>query len=87
MQTIEKVETVVRLPKDLIDQARNLNNDAEISDVIENALRTLVYNAARTERDRRELEILNANADRLNEEAIDVLEYQLVKRGASLQSV
>lgn len=32
---------------------------------------------ARAERDAREIEIINRNADRLNEEAMDVLNYQI----------
>ena len=78
MQTVERVETVVSLPKDLLEQANQMNKNEQISDVIETALREFVKRRARTERDRRELEIINANADKLNEEALDVLEYQQV---------
>ncbi len=78
MQTIERVETTVSLPKDLLEQASQTNKDEQISDVIETALREFVKRKARAERDQRELEIINANADKLNEEALDVLEYQQV---------
>lgn len=78
MQTIERVETTVSLPKDLLEQANQINEDEQISDVIETALREFVKRKARAERDRRELEFINANADKLNEEALDVLAYQQV---------
>lgn len=78
MQTVERVETVVNLPKDLLEQANKMNINEQISDVIETALREFVKRRARVERDQRELEIINANADKLNEEALDVLEYQQV---------
>jgi metal-responsive CopG/Arc/MetJ family transcriptional regulator len=78
MQTIERVETTVSLPKDLLEQAYQMNKDEQISDVIETALREFVKGKARAERDKRELEFINANADKLNQEAFDVLEYQQV---------
>lgn len=78
MQVIERVETTVSLPKDLFEQANQMNKDEQISDVIETALREFVKRKARAERDKRELEIINANAEKLNEEALNVLEYQQV---------
>jgi len=78
MQTVERIETVVSLPKDLFEQANEINKDEQISDVIETALREFVKRKTRTERDKRELELINLNADKLNEEALDVLEYQQV---------
>jgi metal-responsive CopG/Arc/MetJ family transcriptional regulator len=78
MQTVERVETIVSLPKDLLEQAHQINKDEQISEVIETALREFVTKKARAERDKRELEIINTNAEKLNEEALDVLEYQQV---------
>ncbi len=78
MQTIERVETVVSLPKDLLEQANKVKKDVQISDVIETALRDYVAKETRQELNRRDIEIINANADKLNEEALDVLEYQQV---------
>jgi metal-responsive CopG/Arc/MetJ family transcriptional regulator len=78
MQTVERIETVVSLPKDLFEQADRMRRDEQISDVIETALREFVKGKVRAERDKRELELINANADKLNEEALDVLEYQQV---------
>ena len=48
------------------------------SEIVETALRDFLQKKACAERDQRELEIINANADKLNEEALDVLEYQQV---------
>ena len=79
MQTVERIETMVSLPKDLLEQANQMNKDAEISDVIETALRDYVEKEKRHELNRRDIEIINANADKLNEEALDTLEYQQVK--------
>ncbi len=78
MQTVERIETVVRLPKDLLEQASDLNMEDQISEVTEKALRALVKNTQRAERDKRELEVINRNAEALNEEALDVLEYQQI---------
>lgn len=78
MQTIERIETVVSLPKDLLEQANKLNKTEKISDVIESALRDYVAKETHKELNRRDIEIINANAEKLNEEALDTLEYQQV---------
>lgn len=78
MQTIERVETTVSLPKDLLEQANQMNKNSQISDVIETALRDYVARETHQELNRRDIEIINANAEKLNEEALDVLEYQQV---------
>jgi metal-responsive CopG/Arc/MetJ family transcriptional regulator len=82
MQIVERVETTVSLPKDLLEQANRIKKDAEISDVIETALRDYVAKEnrkeSRKELNRRDIEIINANADKLNEEALDTLEYQQI---------
>ena len=78
MQTVERIETTVSLPKDLFEQVNHISKDSEISDVIETALRDYVAKESRQELNRRDIEIINANADKLNEEALDVLEYQQV---------
>ena len=44
---------------------------------MEQALREYLANRSRGERDRKDLQILNSRADELNEEALDVLEYQV----------
>jgi len=44
---------------------------------MEHAARSLLTSLARTETERRDLEIINQNADKLNAEAEDVLAYQV----------
>lgn len=78
MQTVERVETIVSLPKDLLEQANQMNKNEQISDVIETALRDYVAKKAHKELNRRDIEIINANAEKLNEEALDTLEYQQI---------
>ena len=78
MQTIERIETLISLPKDLFEQVNGMSKDEKISDVIETALRDYVAKETPQELNRREIEIINANAEKLNAEASDVLEYQQV---------
>ena len=44
---------------------------------MEQAAKALLTRLARTEAERRDLEIINRNADKLNAEAEDVLAYQV----------
>ncbi|MCW5962056.1 MAG: type II toxin-antitoxin system CcdA family antitoxin [Pyrinomonadaceae bacterium] len=76
MQTVERVETVVSLPKDLLEQANKVKKDVEISDVIETALRDYVAKKTRTELNRRDIEIINANSDLINKQVEETLEFQ-----------
>lgn len=74
-----RVRTSVTLPKELLVEVDALaGKKHKRSTIVETALRDFVRKETRAERDRRELEIINANADKLNEEALDVLEYQQV---------
>lgn len=47
------------------------------SEFLEQAARSFLANLARTEAERRDLVIINENADELNAEAEDVLDYQV----------
>ena len=47
------------------------------SEFLERAARAFLAQLARTEAERRDLEIINRNADELNAEAEDVLAYQV----------
>lgn len=76
MQTVERVETVVSLPKDLLEQANKVNEEGEISDIIERALHDYVAKGKRKELNRRDIEIINANAEMLNKQALETLEFQ-----------
>ena len=50
--------------------------DKNRSALLERAARAYLARLESDERDRRDIEIINRNADRLNREAADVLEYQ-----------
>ncbi len=78
MELAKKIS--VSLPPDLLASIDKLvGKSRKRSQVIEEALRDFV---ARENRKilppPRDLEIINANADKLNEEALDTLEYQQV---------
>jgi metal-responsive CopG/Arc/MetJ family transcriptional regulator len=74
-----RVRTSVTLPKELLIKVDALaGKKHKRSEIVESALREFLQKKTRAERDQRELEIINANADKLNEEALDVLEYQQV---------
>ena len=74
-----KVKTSITLSGDvlrLIDQ-----HQAEFrsrSEFLERAAKAFLTHLARTEAERRDLEIINRRADELNAEAKDVLAYQVV---------
>ena len=47
------------------------------SEFIESAVRSYINRLSREEQERRDLSIINDHADELNEEAADVLDYQV----------
>jgi post-segregation antitoxin (ccd killing protein) len=62
-----KVKTSVTLPKDLLKQIKQFDvNQSAFSGA----------HRERLQREKRDVEIINANADRLNAEAREVLDYQ-----------
>ena len=69
-----KVKTSITLPDDLLDSIDRA--DSNRSAFIEKAARRYLAQLEKEMRDERDLAILNANADRLNREALDVLDYQ-----------
>ena len=72
-----KVKTSVTLPKELL-----LSVDAFIgkkhkrSAIIEQALRQYITTEKRKALNKRDMEIINANADALNKQAAETLEFQ-----------
>ncbi len=69
-----RVKTSITLPSDLlktIDQA-----DPNRSAFLERAARAYLARLRKAQREAKDIEIINANADRLNQEALDVLDYQ-----------
>jgi metal-responsive CopG/Arc/MetJ family transcriptional regulator len=72
-----KVKTSVTLSQDLLEQLdRTLSRGGNRSAALEQALREYLANRNRRKRDARDRQILDARADELNDEALDVLEYQ-----------
>ena len=73
-----KDKTSITLSEDLlkmIDQRIGLHKNR--SDFIETIVRIFITQSIRDEQNRKDLEIINDNAERLNEEATDVLIYQM----------
>ncbi len=73
-----KIKTSITLSEDLlkaIDRyAKEYNNRSEF---IEEAVRAFISQLIRKQQDARDLEIINRRADYLNQEATDVLTYQV----------
>lgn len=73
-----KVETTIVLPEDLMLALDRRTHDAQDrSAIVEAALRAYLAQPRRGE-DAGDLEIINSHAAELNEEAADVLEYQVI---------
>lgn len=71
-----KVETRVTLSKELAE-ALDSRDPRDRSAIVEAALRAYLARPRRGE-DAGDLEIINAHSTELNEEAADVLEYQVI---------
>jgi hypothetical protein len=69
-----RVKTSITLPSELLGQLDRV--DKNRSALLERAARAYLAQLERDQRDRRDIEIINRNADRLNREAMDTLEYQ-----------
>lgn len=74
-----KVKTSITLSEDLLraidEYARGYKKSR--SEFIEEAVRVFVRQLIRRQQDARDLEIINHRADYLNQEAMDVLAYQV----------
>lgn len=69
-----RVKTSVTLPAELLESIDQV--DPNRSAFIERASKAYLARLEKTRRDQRDLAIINANAERLNQEAEDVLDYQ-----------
>ncbi len=69
-----RVRTSITLPKDLIRSIDRVGRNR--SAFLERASVAYLARLAKERRDAKDLAILNANADALNAEALDVLDYQ-----------
>lgn len=73
-----KVKTSITLSEDVVTTVDQLAKEGESrSEAIERLLRERFAERAQQARDLRDLELINKNADQLNEEARDVLKYQV----------
>ena len=74
-----KVKTSITLSEDLLDAIDKRSDQFKNrSDFIEAAIRAYIKQMIREEQNARDLAILNRQAERLNQEAIDVLSYQVI---------
>jgi metal-responsive CopG/Arc/MetJ family transcriptional regulator len=69
-----RVKTSITLPSELIDRLDRV--DKNRSALLERAARAYLLRLEAEQRDRRDLDIIDRNAERLNREATDTLEYQ-----------
>ncbi len=74
-----KVKTSITLSEDLLKAVDELSGQYKNrSEFVETALRSFIVQMIRNEQNAKDLEIINRRADHLNQEAIDVLLYQVV---------
>jgi len=71
-----RVKTSITLPEDLIRRLDRV--DSNRSALLERAAVAYLARLERQERDRKDLEIINRHAERLNREAKDTMEYQQI---------
>lgn len=72
-----KIKTSITLSEDVIEAIDKLTGQSRNrSEFIEKAVRAYIAQMIRREPNARDLEIINQRADRLNQEALDVLAYQ-----------
>ncbi|MBM3128719.1 MAG: ribbon-helix-helix protein, CopG family [Chloroflexi bacterium] len=73
-----KTKTSITLSEDVIKAMDKLTGQRKNrSEFIELAVRTYIAQLIRQQRNARDLELINQRAERLNEEARDVLTYQV----------
>ena len=73
-----KTKTSITLSEDVVQAMDKLSGQYKNrSEFIELALRNYIAQLIRKERNAKDLTIINRRADRLNEEALDVLAYQV----------
>jgi metal-responsive CopG/Arc/MetJ family transcriptional regulator len=73
-----KVETSITVEKDLLEAVDKLSGkNKNRSEFIEEAIEAYIAQISRHTQNTKDLEIINERADDLNEEALDVLDYQV----------
>jgi len=74
-----KIKTSITLSEDLLEAIDQRSAQFKNrSDFIESAIRAYIAQMIRDEQNAKDLAILNRQAERLNQEAIDVLSYQVI---------
>ena len=74
-----KVKTSITLSEDLLEAIDQRSAQFKNrSDFIESAIRAFIAHMVREEQNAKDLAILNRQAERLNQEAADVLTYQVI---------
>ncbi len=74
-----KVKTSITLSEDVLAAVDQLSGKHQNrSEFIEAAVRAFIADLERQQRNKRDLEIINRRADALNEEARDVLSFQVI---------
>ena len=74
-----KVKTAITLSEELLDAIDKWSGQFKNrSGFIEAAIRTYIAQIIREEQNAKDLAIINRQADRLNQEAADVLAYQVI---------
>ena len=74
-----KVKTSITLSEDLLEAIDQRSAQFKNrSDFIESAIRAFIAQVFREEQNAKDLAILNREAERLNQEAIAVLSYQVI---------
>jgi metal-responsive CopG/Arc/MetJ family transcriptional regulator len=74
-----KTKTSITLSEDVVKAMDKFSGQYKNrSEFVEVALRAYIAHIIRTQRNARDLEIINQRADRLNKEAEDVLAFQAV---------
>jgi metal-responsive CopG/Arc/MetJ family transcriptional regulator len=75
-----KIKTSITLSEDVLKAVdkRTRQQKKTRSDFIEGALRAFIQQLIREEQNARDLEIINRNADAMNKEAAETLEYQVL---------
>jgi len=75
-----KIETTISLEPELVQALERIlvtYGHNSLSELIEDVLRRFLAGERQKTYDSHELELINRNADRLNQEAADVLTYQI----------
>lgn len=73
-----KVKTSITVEKDLLEAVDKMSGaNKNRSELIEAAIQAYIVQQARSNGNTRDLDLINESADRLNQEALDVLDYQV----------